>query len=191
MPRFERSDRSSYVLLTSELLDNTSSLLAAYRSILAQSESYPMLSFREVCEWAKDIHFIDPRWYSLSQLEADFTLSKTTERQKQIKRAATKNDRKKSMARIMNSLTKKKEENFPENLLTRFHFMELIVRMSITKYEKQGEGADPQHCVRRFMKEHLLPHLKSREGKESQAAKTYFEETLFPDRDVQKFLFLN
>ena len=95
------------------------------------------------------------------------------------------------MARIMNSLTKKKEENFPENLLARFHFVELIVRMSLTKYEKQAEGLDPQMCVRRFMQEHLLPYLRSREGKQSQAAKIYLEETLFPDRDLQKFLFLN
>ena len=115
MPRFERSDRSAYVLMTSELLEHTSSLLAAYRCVLAQSDSYPLLSWRDVAEWAKDIRFIDPRWYSIAALETDYGLSKSTERQKQIKRGSTKKERTKSMARIMSSINKKKDDPSPQN----------------------------------------------------------------------------
>ena len=82
MPRFEQSDRTAYVRLTSELLENASSLLSAYRQLQARSEAYPLLSWREVSEWAKDINAVDARWYTVPQLETDYSLSKTPERQK-------------------------------------------------------------------------------------------------------------
>ena len=96
------------------------------------------------------------------------------------------------MARIAQSLANKKnEDSFPQNLLTRFHFMELVVRMSITKYTKQNEAWTPHECVRRFVMESLQPSLKSKQGKEASEAKAFLGETVFPDREVQKFLFLN
>ena len=41
------------------------------------------------------------------------------------------------------------------------------------------------------MKEHLVPYIKAKENSYVDEAKTYLEEKIFPDRDIQKFLFLN
>ena len=56
------------------------------------------------------------------------------------------------MSRIMQTLASKKDEGtFPQNMLTRFHFLELIVRMTMSKYTKQNDAYRPHDCVRRFI----------------------------------------
>ena len=84
-------------------------------------------------------------------------------------------------------IQKSKAKQDPKNLLSRIHFYELIVRISIQKYSMQT----PSDCIKRFIGEHLKPHLGIRELRGAFEPENILQHLFFSNKNVKQLFFLN
>ena len=109
-------------------------------------------------------------------------------KQKTVKRSFLK---KRHVNTIINypGLKKKKADELkdPANLLHRFHFIELITRISMDKYDK----VSPNQALRRFFEENLIPNMKSKVLAGCRLSHELLYKRFFCNEKVGKLLFLN
>lgn len=149
--------------------------MIVYKHLLSNSETYPKLGWKETAEWIKEIDFTNQN-YPITKFETDFSLTRTMEKKVLPKRISNRNQRNASKSKIMSSIgKKKKEDTLPQNQLTRFQFLELLVRISISKFSERERNLDPVICFKRFISEHLEPYFVSKAGKEIQMTQKFLE----------------
>ena len=83
--------------------------MMAYKSLLANSETFPSLGWKETSEWVKEIEFVD-KYYPITKFEADFILTRTIEKKALPRKISNRNARNASKSKIMSSIGKKKKE---------------------------------------------------------------------------------
>ena len=83
--------------------------MMTYKSLLANSETFPNLGWKETSEWIKEIEFVD-KYYPITKFEADFSLTRTIEKKALPRKLSNRNMRNASKSKIMSSIGKKKKE---------------------------------------------------------------------------------
>ena len=184
----QHSQASQLAGVKSELAMHAEILFTVFRHLQSRSEAYPFLDFRQTLTFLKGVGFID-ELYTILPLMAVYEKIKAPEKkQKTIRKSFLK---KRHTNPIINypGLKKKKDEELkdPTNLLHRFHFMELIAKISIEKYDR----TPPHESLRRFISDHIMPNLKSKALLGCRLSQEVLSQKFFNNAKVCKLLFLN
>ena len=112
--------------------------MVSFRTLLAESTSYPLLNWAQIREWVEaKLQFVDDV-FTIDVLRGTFKSVKQFQlnRNKKTDFGAGKESkvaRFKSYKKIKHTVN-----NEPDNELTRFMFLEFLVRISFSKYKFSG-----------------------------------------------------
>ena len=156
------TQQSAKSAVKDELLDHSEILFAAYRHLQSKSDTYPLLNYRQMCQFISGIGFIDDK-YSLLPFTATYELIKAPEIKKKVTKKTYLKKRISKLAIAYPDQNKKKKEvkEDPKNLMHRFHFIELLAKIAMQKF---GETLHPNQCLRRMVAENIRPSSKAMDG---------------------------
>ena len=143
-----------------------------------------------MCEFVKGIDFIDNN-YSFLPFMAAYELIKAPENIKKVQRKTFLKKRMSSKAVISypDPKNKKKEvKEDPKNLMHRFHFIELLVKISTHKF---GYKLHPHESLRRMIAENIQPSMKSKALYGANEPREVLTKRFFNNEKVCRLLFLN
>ena len=138
-------------------------LFTIYKHLTGLSESYPLLGFKEIKDWVKNLNILDNR-FTMHTLSHEFSQTKSFDykRDKSGRVQPIKQDAKiRALIGGMDSKTN------PAGELTRYHFFEFVMRLALHKYirtkkkigARKEEPLTPLDCLHKFMQELVVPTM--------------------------------
>lgn len=191
---FRNGHEDLYAALIYELKQFSREIMTIYKELLSNSESFPLLNSVEILQWCTNLKIIDGS-FQANDFYAIFKEVKKESRKSVIqekRRVQSKPSRRLSIESSVLS-QKAKEEEEPELLITRYQWLDLLVRMAMKKFKQTDPSTvklTPAQCLRRLTEENLIPFYH-RLGKNPERYSDFVRKDLNEDKEIQKYVFLN
>ena len=202
-PQLQIVGQSGYENLTTILNKHVQTIMVLFKRLQCSSESFPALSYKCISDWVQQIMLVNEE-YPIGKFSKDFSALKVEQKKAapQRRRAGSLRSRRDSIVstgsvKMQSSFKNKKDEQgddskFPSHSLSRHQFFDLIVKMAEGRFERQDDKIQPSVQVNRLIKDVILPSFQNGKlYKNPDETLIWLQTELLPNREIQKFLFLN